>query len=274
VTDSVVSLSDVHVGFGDVTVVDGCSLSIEAGELVALVGPNGAGKTTFLELLTGIRSPDAGTVSWPATAADAAGDGAGADRGVAYLPQSPSFRPGFTAAETLRFYASLAGTSVDPESALARVGLASATDRRVEALSGGMTRLLGIAQVLVSDPPLVVLDEPTSGLDPEMADHIFATARDIVDDDRALVVASHDLVGVERVADRIIVLADGEIRLDGSPADLREATDADSLRDVFAAVATSLDHDRVVPPTAESSDGVPADRAPDDAATEPEVSRR
>ena len=247
-TDPVVSLSDVHMGFDDVTIVDGCSVSIEPGELVALVGPNGAGKTTFLELLAGIRQPDAGTVSRPEPASRRLADDSGSRRDVAYLPQSPSFRPGFTAAETLQFYATLAGTSIDPEAALGRVGLASATDRRVGALSGGMTRLLGIAQALVGDPPLVVLDEPTSGLDPEMADHIFATARDVVDEDRALVVASHDLAGVERVADRVIVLADGAITLDGSPAALRSETGAETLRDVFAALATSHDHDRVVPP--------------------------
>ncbi|MFC6784441.1 ABC transporter ATP-binding protein [Halobaculum halobium] len=269
-TDSVVSLSDVHMSFGDVTIVDDCSVSIESGELVALVGPNGSGKTTFLELLTSIRQPNSGTVSRPTPQSRRLSEGTEDRRDVAYLPQSPSFRPGFTAAETLQFYASLAGTSVDPEAALGRVGLASATDRRVGALSGGMTRLLGIAQALVGDPPLVVLDEPTSGLDPEMADHIFATARDVVDEDRALVVASHDLAGVERVADRVMVLADGEITLDGSPAELRSEMGAETLRDVFSGLATSRDHDRVVPPAkAATTDGSP----PTDTA-ESEVSKR
>jgi len=270
VTDPVVSLSDVHMGFGDVTILDDCSVSIESGELVALVGPNGSGKTTFLELLAGIRRPNAGTVSRSAPPSRRLADDIESRRDVAYLPQSPSFRPGFTAAETLQFYASLAGTSIDPETALGRVGLASAADRRVGALSGGMTRLLGIAQALVGNPPLVVLDEPTSGLDPEMADHIFATVRDVVDEDRAVVVASHDLAGVERVADRVIVLADGAIELDGSPADLRAETGVETLRDVFAALATSSDHDRVVPP----AEAAATDGAPSTGTAESEVSRR
>ena len=143
-TEPVVTLSSVSVGFGDLSVVDDLSLSVEPGAFVALVGPNGAGKTTLGELLAGLRAPDAGTV-----------DHRGEARAAAYLPQSPAFRPGFTAAETLGFYAALAGAPSDADRYLSRVGLGGAADRPVEALSGGMTRLLGLAQALVGDPPLV-----------------------------------------------------------------------------------------------------------------------
>lgn len=222
------------MSFGDVSIVDDLTLSVEAGEFVALVGPNGSGKTTLLELLAGLRAPDEGDISRPA-----------ADRDAAYLPQTPSFRPGFTATETLAFYTQLADAAADPETYLDQVGLADAADRPVEALSGGMTRLLGLAQALVGEPPLVVLDEPTSGLDPEMADHVFTAMADIAAADRALVVASHDLVAVERVADRVILLGGGEVQMDGAPVELLNRTGESSLRGVLSAVVRETDPERL-----------------------------
>jgi len=225
VSEPVVSLSDVSLGFGDVTIVDGLTTAFQPGQVVALVGPNGSGKTTLLELLAGLRRPDSGSVERRA-----------AERDAAYLPQSPSFRAGFSARETLRFYTELAGSGDDPAGYLEQVGLADAADRRVEALSGGMTRLLGIAQALIGDPPLVVLDEPTSGLDPGAADRVFAAAADITTERRAVVIASHDLVAVEREADRVVVLAGGSVVLDGPPAALLDRTGAASLRAVLGSL--------------------------------------
>jgi ABC-type multidrug transport system ATPase subunit len=98
---------------------------------------------------------------------------AGGPRAVGYLPQSPAFRPRFTVGETLEFYGDLLTGEVDVDVALERVGMAGAADRRTEALSGGMRRLLGIAQATLGDPPLLLLDEPTSDLDPRMTEHIF-----------------------------------------------------------------------------------------------------
>lgn len=236
-TEAVVTLSDVSVAFGDLSVVDDLSLSVAPGEFVALVGPNGAGKTTLGELFAGLRVPDSGSV-----------DHRGEGRAVAYLPQSPAFRPGFTAAETLGFYAALAGASRDADHYLSRVGLEGAADRRVEALSGGMTRLLGLAQALVGDPPLVVLDEPTSGLDAEMADHVFDAAAGIAAEDRGVVVVSHDLVAVEREADRVVVLANGAVRGDGPPTEVTERAGASSLRDAVSAVANATASERAVRP--------------------------
>ena len=219
------SLSDVSLSFGDLPVLDGVSADFAAGDVTAIVGPNGCGKTTLLELVAGLRAPDSGTVTRPT----------GVERSVAYLPQSPRFRPAFTARETVAFYDNLVASDVDPAAVLERVGLGDAADRRVDALSGGMTRLLGIAQALVGDPPVVVLDEPTSGLDPDVAERIFDVVVDLAAADRAVLVASHDLPNVEDHADRVLLLADGTFRLDGSPASVRGETDTDSLRDAFSA---------------------------------------
>jgi len=223
-TDAAVSLSDVSLSFGDLTVLDSVSVDLTAGDVTAIVGPNGCGKTTLLELVAGLRPPDSGTTTRPTDA----------ERSVAYLPQSPRFRPAFTARETVAFYGDLVAADVDPPALLEQVGLGDAADRRVDALSGGMTRLLGLAQALVGDPPVVVLDEPTSGLDPDIAERIFDVVVDLAAADRAVLVASHDLPNVEDHADRVLLLADGTFRLDGSPAAIRESTDAGSLRAAFS----------------------------------------
>ena len=96
-----------------------------------------------------------------------------------------------------------------------------------------MTRLLGLAQALLGDPTVLVLDEPASGLDPAISAHIFETVRSLADDGRAVLLASHDLVSVERTADRVLVLDRGTFVADGAPDDLVRAAEADGLVDVF-----------------------------------------
>ena len=209
-TDTRLRADSVARTFGDVRALTGVDLDVPAAAVTALVGPNGSGKTTLLRLLAGLDAPTAGTVTY---------HGPTATREVGYLPQRPSFRPGFTVAETLGFYARLVDD--DPERLLTRVGLSAAADRRVEALSGGMTRLVGVAQSLAGSPPVVVLDEPGSGLDPEATARVFDVVGRLAADGRTVVVSSHDLALVERTADRVAVLDGGELVADDSPAGLR-----------------------------------------------------
>jgi len=172
-------------------------------------------------------SPTEGAVSYT---------GPAVDRPIGYLPQQPSFRPQFTAAETLAFYGALLGREVETHTALDRVGLAEAADRPVEALSGGMRRLLGIAQSLVGEPPVVVFDEPASGLDPSMSTQAFEILSERAREGTAIVVSSHDLGLVERFADRVLVVHDGTIAGRGSPRELMAETGTESLWDVYDAV--------------------------------------
>ncbi len=208
--------------YGSVSVLSDVSVSIESGTLTAVVGPNGSGKTTLLKTLAGLLSPSEGTVQYY---------GPDAEREIGYLPQRPSFRPQFSTLETLEFYTALVDD--DPEELLARVGLRDAAERRVEALSGGMTRLLGLAQATVGDPPVVVLDEPGSGLDPTMRKRTFKVAHELATDGTAVICSSHDLALVEQWADQVIVLDGGSVVDMGSPAELCKHHNADSLWDVF-----------------------------------------
>ncbi|WP_128906423.1 ABC transporter ATP-binding protein [Halorubrum amylolyticum] len=201
--EPVAALSGVARTYGGVPVLESVSLAVEPG-VTAVVGPNGSGKSTLLRVLVGATEPTAGEVTLP---------GATGPKPIGYLPQRVPFREGFTARETLAFYARLVGD--DPDAALERVGLADAGDRRVEALSGGMRRLLGIAQSVLGDPSLVALDEPASGLDPGMRERAFRAAAERADADTAVVVCSHALDLVDEHADRVVLLRRGEIAAAG-----------------------------------------------------------
>jgi len=217
---------DVSHSYGELEVLNGLSLSAERGEVHALVGANGSGKTTLLRILAGLLSPDSGTV-------ERRSEG---ERDVGYLPQKPSFRSGFTAAETVRFYARLLNDTVSEEyveAALDSVGLPDAYDRPVSGLSGGMTRLLGVAQARIGDPTALILDEPTSGLDPEMTGRIFETAGELADRGDAVLLTTHDLERVGRNADRLSVLDGGVVAESGTPSEVIERHDAEDLSDVF-----------------------------------------
>ncbi|MGQ4557010.1 ATP-binding cassette domain-containing protein [Halobellus sp. GM3] len=217
----------IEQAFGDVEVLAGVALSVDRGEVAAVVGPNGSGKSTLFRILAGISPPDSGTVTIP-------GDAGGA-RSLGYLPQRPAFREGFTARDTLEFYADLlSGVDGDEVSAtLDRVGLAGVADRAVGSLSGGMTRLLGLGVAVLGDPAVLILDEPGSGLDPAMVERLFGIVGDLAADGTAVLVASHELPAVEAHADSVSVLDAGGFLASGSPEALLEEYDAASLSDAF-----------------------------------------
>jgi ABC-type multidrug transport system ATPase subunit len=222
--EAVAALSDVTRTYGGVPVLESVSLTVKPG-VTAVVGPNGSGKSTLLGVLADATAPTAGEVRRP---------GATGPNPIGYLPQRVPFREGFTARETLAFYARLVGD--DPHTALDRIGLGDAGDRRVEALSGGMRRLLGIAQAVLGDPSLVVLDEPASGLDPGMRERAFRAAADRADDDTAVVVSSHALDLVDDHADRVVVLRRGEVAAEGPLDRLLDEHDAADARELYRVV--------------------------------------
>ncbi|WP_254528756.1 ABC transporter ATP-binding protein [Natrinema gelatinilyticum] len=224
-TTPILEATGIDYDYGTVSVIRNVSMTIERGTVTALIGPNGSGKTTLIRVLAGLNEPTAGEVAY---------NGPDTARHIGYLPQQPAFRPGFTALETLRFYSSLVGGDETHASThLERIGLEDAADRPVEALSGGMTRLLGIAQATIGNPPIVVLDEPGSGLDPGMRLHVFDVAERLADDGIAVLLSSHDLELVERVADNVVILADGGVVTEGSAVELRDRQGVDSLRPVY-----------------------------------------
>ncbi|KOX91317.1 ABC transporter ATP-binding protein [Haloarcula rubripromontorii] len=227
--ETYLTAAEVTKSYGDVTAVSEVSLDIPSNAVTGFIGPNGSGKTTLLRMLLGVERPTSGTISY---------SGPDAERQLGYLPQRPTFRPGFSVRETAGFYADLVDD--DPDRLLERVGLEEVASRPVSGLSGGMTRLLGIAQALAGDPPIVMLDEPASGLDPAMSRLIFDIVESIADAGRAVVLCSHELPLVEQTADRLVVLESGRLVRTGSVASLREQTGG-PLHETFTAL---LEQDR------------------------------
>jgi ABC-type multidrug transport system ATPase subunit len=261
-TQSLVTTTGLTKAYGDQPVFADVGLEIPAGAMTAVIGPNGVGKTTLLETLLGHVDPTAGTVTY--TGPDVA-------RPMGYLPQEPAFRPQFTVAETVNFYASLVDAAVDTEALLREVNLYTARNRRVSALSGGMRRLLAVAQAVLGDPPVVCCDEPASGLDPSMARRVFESLAGRAADGMAVIVASHTLSLVEAYADRVIILDTGGVAASGSPTALGDRYDAADLWDVYGTVTEHTAEGAAAGDTATAAtrDGGRRSRRPDTDTTSP-----
>ena len=188
--------------------VDRLSFEIEHGVTFALIGPDGAGKTTTLRLLLGLSRPDAGRILIGPGALEPHHPEARRDLG--YVPQRVEFPPGRTVAEVLAFFAEIRGLdSAMVGAALERVLLTSLADRRASELSGGYTQRLSLAQALLADPALLVLDEPTASLDPEATWEFRTLVEQLRREGKTILLCSHLLSEVERVADRVLILVEG-----------------------------------------------------------------
>lgn len=206
---------DLRKTYGDTAALSGVSLSVGSGEVFALVGPNGAGKTTLVRALTGTTEPDSGSVSVFGT------DPESADRQrLGLLPQSFSPPARLTPRELVAYYAGLYAESRDPDEILSEVGLAPDDRTRYENLSGGQQRRTCVGTALVNDPDLLFLDEPTTGVDPAGRRALWRLVENLADRGTTVVLTTHYMAEAERLADRVGLLADGELAAVGSPADL------------------------------------------------------
>ncbi len=211
--------------YGGRAVLDGVDLAVRPGELVALLGPNGAGKTTLVEIVEGYRSPDGGTVR---VLGETPGDGALALRSrVGLMLQAGGLDPRSTPRDVLRLYAAFHAQGRDPEQLLALVGLEGAAGTRVRRLSGGERQRLALALALVGEPEVLILDEPTAGMDPEARRTTRGLISGLRAEGRAILLTTHDLVDVERLADRVAILHDGRIRAEGPPVELMAGASAE-----------------------------------------------
>jgi ABC-2 type transport system ATP-binding protein len=216
--------------YGGRAVVDGVSFRIERGELFALLGPNGAGKTTTVEILEGYRRADAGVVRVLGVDPAAGGRDHRARVGL-MLQGGGGIDPRMTAREVLALHGAFHRGPSDPGALLELVGLGESVARtRYRRLSGGERQRLGLAVALVGGPELVVLDEPTAGMDVEGRAATRALLGLLRDQGTTVLLTSHDLVDVERVADRIAILDRGRRVAVGSPAELASGTGAIRFR--------------------------------------------
>ncbi len=217
-TTTAVEVRGLSVRYGDVEAVRDIDLDLRRGEILALLGPNGAGKTSTIEVLEGFRAPAAGAVDVLGAAPRTAPRGWRERIGIVLQDSAPEVD--LTVRECLRLYAGyyLAPRNVDETIAL--VGLEDRADHEATKLSGGQRRRLDVALALIGDPELIFLDEPTTGFDPaarRLAWEVIGGLRAL---GKSILLTTHYMEEAERLADRIVVMARGEIVADGTPATL------------------------------------------------------
>jgi ABC-2 type transport system ATP-binding protein len=212
-----VNVSGVTKRFGDRVALRDVSFSAADGERVALIGPNGAGKTTLLSIAGGLLAPDAGEVSRP-------------PREVGWVPQQQAVYSKLSVAENLRLFARLEKVA-DPVAAVERMldqtGLRDRAGDELGTLSGGNRQRVNIAIGLLADPPVLLLDEPSAALDPRQRARLWEFIEGLAARGTTVVFATHDVAEAERHANRVLVLADGELLFDGPTAELKHDGAAD-----------------------------------------------
>jgi ABC-2 type transport system ATP-binding protein len=203
-------------------VLRGISFEVTAGETLALLGPNGAGKTTTVEMVEGYRRPDAGRIRVLGEDPATAGRDHRARVGL-MLQGGGGVDPRMTACEVLRLHGRFHAAPRSADELLEVVGLTGASRTRYRRLSGGEKQRLGLALALVGRPTLVILDEPTAGMDVEGRTATRALLGQLRDEGVTILMTSHDLTDVERVADRIAIIDRGRLVALGAPLELSQA---------------------------------------------------
>jgi ABC-2 type transport system ATP-binding protein len=205
-----VNVRGVTKRFGDRVALRDVSFEAADGELVAVIGPNGAGKTTLLSIVGGLLKADAGDVSRR-------------PREVGWVPQQAAVYSKLSVAENLRLFARLEKVA-DPEAAVDRMleqtGLRDRARDELGTLSGGNRQRVNIAVGLLADPPVLLLDEPSSALDPRQRERLWEFILGLAHGGTTVVFSTHDVGEAERHADRVLVLADGELLFAGTPDEL------------------------------------------------------
>lgn len=221
--DAVIETRGLTKLYGETRAVDHLSLTIHRGEVFGLLGPNGSGKTTTILMLLGLTEPTAGTVR--VLGQDPARQPLQVKARVGYLPDSVGFYEELTARENLAYTARLnriPEAEAEPriEAALTRMGLGEVIDRPVSSYSHGMKRRLGMADVLIKQPEIIILDEPTLGLDPEAAREFLDMVRELRKDGFTVLLSSHLLHQVQAICDRVGLFRKGVMVLEGTVPEL------------------------------------------------------
>ena len=215
-----VEVREVSKWFGQKVAVSDVTCSFGPG-VSGLLGPNGAGKTTLLRLICGLLGPSDGQVS--ILGADPRRDHT-VYRRIALVPEEDAVYGYLTARGFVSYAADLAGVSRDGvDDAIAAVALEDAADRHISGFSKGMRQRAKVAAALVTDPEILVLDEPLNGTDPVQRAHLIETFRRLAAEGRTVIVSSHVLAEVERMADRVIAIVDGRMAAAGEVHAIRQA---------------------------------------------------
>ena len=219
-------VENLKKSFGTFEAVKGISFSVKKGEVLGFLGPNGAGKSTTMRMITGFLPPTSGTAVI-----------CGHDITIGYLPESaPSYRA-MVVEDYLKFIAEIRGfhgklAKEKVEAVIEKARLRPVAKKTIETLSKGYRQRTCFAQAIIHDPQVLIMDEPTDGLDPNQK----FTVREMIKEmsaEKAIVISTHILEEVDAVCTRAIVIADGELKADGTPAELKAKDPSGKLDVVF-----------------------------------------
>ena len=240
--DPAITVTGLVKRYDSRTVVDDVSLTVEQGEIFAIVGPNGAGKSTTIETIAGLRTPDAGTVR--VFGHDPIADRAAVRKLLGVQLQESSFQDKLTAREIVDTYAGLYPDPLDTGELLDRLGLGPSAGTRYATLSGGQQQRVSIAVALVGRPRAVILDELTTGLDPQSRRETWGLVEDLRDDGVTVLLVTHFMEEAERLADHVALIDRGRVVASDTPAGL--IGDAGLAQQLRFTTAAALDEDWIL----------------------------
>jgi ABC-2 type transport system ATP-binding protein len=225
VTMPVIDVADLRKVYGERTVVDGVSFSVEQGEIFGVLGPNGAGKTTMVECIGGLRRRDGGSIR--VAGLDPAEEGVAFRSALGIQLQESRLPDKMSVEEALNLYASFYPRPHDPMNLLERLGLVEQRRTYFAKLSGGQKQRLSVALALVGNPRVAILDELTTGLDPVARREVWDLLEDLRGTGVTLLLVSHFMEEAERLCDRVIVIDHGRIIAADTPEGLAANVTAD-----------------------------------------------
>ena len=229
-----ITVTDLVVERGRRQVLNGLSFTVPQRQVTGLLGPSGSGKTTLMRAIVGVQQVRSGAVTVlgePAGSADLR-------HRVGYVTQAPSVYEDLSVRENVRYFGTLYGMrSAECEAAIADVGLADAAGQLARNLSGGQLGRVSLACALVGSPEVLILDEPTVGLDPVLRVELWNRFHALADAGTTLIVSSHVMDEAGR-CDRLLLLRDGDLIADSTPAELRTEGRSDDLEQAFLTLIT------------------------------------
>jgi len=222
--ETLLKLENIHVHYGGVKALDGASVAVDEGEIVALMGPNGAGKSTILKTIFGLAAYESGRVLWEGQAFTPVSHEV-VRRGISFVPQGRRVFRHLTVLENLEIGGWEVPRSEREERIENVLALFPALRAKLKAksgtLSGGQQQMLAIARGLMPDPRVLLLDEPSLGLAPKIVKEVFAKIREINERRKtAVVVVEHNIKSLLEISDRVYVLDKGKVAAEGDPAKL------------------------------------------------------
>lgn len=229
---TIIETEELSKRYGETVAVNRLNLSIQEGEIFGLLGPNGAGKTTTILMLLGLTEPFKGKAS--IAGMDCTRNPIGVKSIVGYLPDNVGFYPDMTGRENLRFTGKMNGIYGDEledriELLLERVSMTDAADKKTRTYSKGMRQRLGIADILIKDPKVIIMDEPTLGIDPQGMQELLSLMRRLSEEDgRTLLISSHQLYQIQQICDRVGIFVSGNLVACGTIEELGKQVQKDN----------------------------------------------